>query len=152
MTPELLADLRAALQRGQLFSRAYRNAMANPKDKAIIHAYVEGVEVLLARIDAEAGGWRPIATRPSFMEAPCRQFILIDGHKWHSGVRWARRWHGKAAVDGTSPHGYREADIRRILADGDMDADGWEIPFWLPAAYPDWPAPPSAPGDAPEAG
>ena len=100
---------------------------------AEVDALVRGVEGM---------AWQPIGTRPGPLEAPCRQFILIDGHKWHSGARWARRFHGEACVDGTTSHGYRETDIRRILADGDIDADGWTITHWMPACYPVWPPPP----------
>ena len=84
--------------------------------------------------------WQSIADQPPYMERPCRQFIRIEGRRYHSGVHWARVWCGEAFIrpddadDGML--GYRKADMLRLCQDGDIEPETAEVTHWMPAAFP----------------
>jgi len=84
--------------------------------------------------------WIPILQRPDIIEQPGRQFIRLEGLRYHSGAYWKRVWCGEAFVRRPGTEGemfqYRESDIRRLVEDGDMDIETVEITHWMPAVFP----------------
>ena len=79
--------------------------------------------------------WRPISELPESGDRPGRQFVYLEGVCHHSGMAWGRQ-HVGTAYTGDGQQGYREDDIRRLLAEGDMDFG--EVTYWAPFAV-DWP-------------
>lgn len=88
--------------------------------------------------------WTPISERPEFDKRPMRQFVRIEGSRYHSGCEWHRVWCGDAFIrhddDPDGIQGYRKADILRLCADGDMDPETVEVTHWMPAIYPPLPS------------
>ena len=84
--------------------------------------------------------WIPFSEQPPFMERPCRQFIRIEGSRYHSGAHWGRVWCGDAFIrkddDPEALLGYRKADILRLCVDGDMEPETAQVTHWMPAAFP----------------
>lgn len=94
----------------------------------------------MASTDNPQWYWRPICDRPPFDHQPIRQFIRLEGSRYHSDANWARVWCGEAftrpidADDGIC--GYRTADIARLAAEGDMDIHSVVVTHWMPAIFP----------------
>lgn len=84
--------------------------------------------------------WKPISERPEFGKQPIRQFVLLEGSRFHSGAYWARRYWGEAYImlPGQDAEWlqYRRADIERLARDGDMDPESVEVTYWMPAICP----------------
>lgn len=89
-------------------------------------------------------GWQPIENRPPFDERPFRQFIRIEGSRYHSGGDWHRVYCGDAFIrmdnDPDGIQGYRHDDFIRLCADGDMDWATARVTHWMPAIFPALPA------------
>ena len=81
--------------------------------------------------------WR--TDKPPFDDTPHRQFVLVEGVKYHSGVKWLRLHADTAYIRREDQPdqllGYREEDILRIMRDGDMD-EAERVLGWLPATFP----------------
>jgi hypothetical protein len=89
--------------------------------------------------------WQPISTRPELDHQPGRQFILIEGHREHSGAKWYRQHAGEAfirkpGVDDEMLQ-YRRSDILRLCSDGDIEPWTAKVTHWMPAAFPHFPSP-----------
>jgi hypothetical protein len=84
--------------------------------------------------------WIPVSERPVFDKQPIRQFIRIEGERYHSDVYWARVWCGEAFIrpDGADDgfEGYRLSDMKRLCQDGDMDLISAKVTHWMPASFP----------------
>lgn len=84
--------------------------------------------------------WKPIAEHGPWDTQPYRQFIRLEGHREHSGARWARVYCGEAFVrppdapDGLM--GYRLEDIKRLCQHGDIDIESAKITHWMPVTFP----------------
>lgn len=80
--------------------------------------------------------WKPIDTLPPPGERPGRVFVLIEGEKHHSGVRWVRQHAGIAA---TSNDDFDDVDLAYIEMRGDMDKGTGRVTHWLPINLPNFP-------------
>ena len=80
--------------------------------------------------------WMPIETLPPPGERPGRTFVLVEGEKHHSGVRWLRQHAGIAATDN---EGFDKVDIYYIEDRGDMDQGTGVVTHWLPINLPPFP-------------
>ncbi len=88
--------------------------------------------------------WIAIAERPDLDKQPARQFVLVEGSRFHSGVFWNRRHWGVAYIrmEGADDEllQYRKSDIEQIIVDGDMDPWTAKVTHWAPAICAEYPA------------
>lgn len=73
--------------------------------------------------------WRALGDLP-FDEQPIRQLVYAEGCRTHHGDTWKRAYVDVAYIERDGPQGYREADIRRIEADGDFDPGTAMVVAW----------------------
>lgn len=84
--------------------------------------------------------WKSVSEMPEWDQRPGRQFIRLEGSRYHSDGHWHRVWAGEAFIrksdDDDAILGYRAADIKRLCADGDMDVSSAVVTHWMPAIFP----------------
>jgi len=80
--------------------------------------------------------WLPINTLPAPGLRPGRVFVLVEGERDHSGLRWLRQ---EAGIASTWNDGFDPADIRHIELKGDMDRGSGAVTHWLPIELPRFP-------------
>ena len=84
--------------------------------------------------------WIPIAERPEFDLQPFRQFVLVVGSRFHSGVKWPRAYWGIACIrkpgDEDEFLQYRWADIEQICVEGDIEISTAEVTHYMPTIVP----------------
>lgn len=87
--------------------------------------------------------WRDVADRPEIDSQPSRQFVVVEGSSFHSGVSWHRMHMGVAYIrkpgTGYEMLQYRESDILAICKDGDIDPHTARVTYWMPAIFPTHP-------------
>jgi len=83
--------------------------------------------------------WKPVSELPEWDHQPGRQFIRLEGARFHSDMSWGRIHCGLAYIrkPGTEGEmlGYRVQDIIQLCADGDMDIRSAEVTHWAPATF-----------------
>lgn len=82
--------------------------------------------------------WMSIETLPPPDERPGRVFVLVQGERDHSGVRWLRQ---EAGIAGTDNDGFVRCDIAHIEKRGDMDPGSGVVTHWLRINFPIFPHP-----------
>lgn len=82
--------------------------------------------------------WLPISVLPAPGARPGRVFVLVEGEKFHSGMRWLRQ---EAGIAATHNEGFDPVDIAFIEKRGDMDRGSGEVTHWLPINLPKYPRP-----------
>jgi len=84
--------------------------------------------------------WIPVAERPELDLQPFRQFVLVVGSRFHTGVKWARAYWGIACVRMPGADDeflqYRRVDIEKICVEGDIDITTAEVTHFMPAIVP----------------
>lgn len=104
-----------------------------------------GASVATKLVMQKAGmeNWRSVEDMPDWDYRPSVQFIVLEGEREHSGVRWRRTTWGVAHIRAPGADdemlGYRESDIVRICEDGDMELMSARVTHWLPAIVPHLP-------------
>ena len=80
--------------------------------------------------------WIPIEKLPPPGERPGKVWVIVEGHKTHSGARWRRRMAGLAR---THNEGFEDEDIRLIEKLDHMDHHTGYVTHWLPIVLPRFP-------------
>lgn len=84
--------------------------------------------------------WVSVHDRPHIDHQPGRQFIRVEGSRYHSDATWARVGCGIACVRNLESEDqllqYRRKDIEQICEDADMDIESAVVTHWMPAIFP----------------
>jgi hypothetical protein len=89
-----------------------------------------------AQLEVPRDQWKPIAERPCFDEQPIRQFIRVEGKRFHSGINWFRIYYSDAYISKETYWGYCVDDMKRISERGDMEYESMQVTHWMPCIWP----------------